>query len=78
MPSTCNICGRDLDDPDDETSRDCGGDCLRCMALFAGDPDCALSLAAIEWRSMRENVIHEVYGASDLVKSLDALFTLND
>ncbi len=28
-----------MDVPGDDTTRDCGGDCLRCMAA-AGDPDC--------------------------------------
>jgi len=36
----CKICARRLDDPEDLTTRDCGGDCLRCMAEVAGDPDC--------------------------------------
>lgn len=40
---TCNICGRPLDNPDDPTTRDCGGDCLRCMA-DTGDPDCIRQL----------------------------------
>lgn len=35
----CNICGRILNQPDDPSTLDCGGDCQRCMAA-AGDPDC--------------------------------------
>jgi hypothetical protein len=35
----CGICGGLLDVPGDDGTRDCGGDCLRCMAE-AGDPDC--------------------------------------
>lgn len=35
----CAICKRELDNPDDPLSRNCGGDCLQCMA-DAGDPDC--------------------------------------
>ena len=42
--SNCLICGCELDDPSDLTTRDCGGDCLACMAE-AGDPD---SIAAME------------------------------
>jgi hypothetical protein len=36
--ATCHLCGKPLDDPNDPTSLDCGGDCLACMAE-AGDPD---------------------------------------
>lgn len=43
----CLTCHRILDDPDDETTRNCGGECLRCMAA-AGDPDCIKSLRKIE------------------------------
>ncbi len=28
----CTICKRELNDPDDPSTGDCGGDCLRCMA----------------------------------------------
>ena len=40
---TCSICGKKLDQESDITSRDCGGDCLQCMA-DAGDPECIESL----------------------------------
>lgn len=41
----CNICKRMLDDPlEPVLSRDCGGDCLQCMALIGDDPDCQRSL----------------------------------
>jgi hypothetical protein len=43
MTKTCNICHRPLDQPADPGTRDCGGDCLRCMAE-AGDPDCQASM----------------------------------
>lgn len=36
----CNICKRPMNKDDDPTSENCGGDCLRCMADHAGDPDC--------------------------------------
>lgn len=42
----CKTCKCKLDDPDDPTSRDCGGDCLKCMAE-AGDPDCVEAMAEI-------------------------------
>jgi hypothetical protein len=42
----CLICGRMLFSPDDPESKDCGGDCLVCMAE-AGDPDCIAELNAI-------------------------------
>ncbi|SRR6266540_3774845 len=34
----CQTCTRPLDQPDDPSSLNCGGDCARCVAL-AGDPD---------------------------------------
>lgn len=47
-PGNCKICGRLLDDPADPVgSKDCGGDCCRCMAS-CGDTDCYRALNAIE------------------------------
>lgn len=40
---TCDICGRPLDDGSKE-SENCGGTCCKCMADFAGDPDCQKAL----------------------------------
>lgn len=37
MTEHCRICGRELDNPSDPFSSDCGGDCRACMAA-AGDP----------------------------------------
>lgn len=45
--SRCHICDRLLDQADDPTTKDCGGDCLRCMAEI-GDPDCLAALKEIE------------------------------
>lgn len=39
----CLTCQRRLDVPGSVGSRNCGGDCLECMA-DAGDPDCAAAL----------------------------------
>jgi hypothetical protein len=36
----CKLCKRVLDDPDDPLSKDCGGDCLYCMATIGEDLDC--------------------------------------
>lgn len=35
----CNLCGTELD-TEDSTTRNCGGDCLKCMSEIAEDPDC--------------------------------------
>ncbi len=41
----CHICKRKLNDPSDPIrSKDCGGDCMECMARYAGDPDCVKEL----------------------------------
>ncbi len=46
-PTRCSICKCVLDTEEDPVgSRDCGGDCLRCMAE-AGDPGC-LASAVVE------------------------------
>lgn len=42
----CTICKTLLNRPDDPTTEDCGGDCLRCMAE-AGDPECLMSMLRI-------------------------------
>lgn len=48
----CKMCRRPLDQPDDPTTEDCGGDCLRCMAE-AGDDDCEEAMRKIEVESLR-------------------------
>ena len=50
----CLICRRLLDQPDDETTLDCGGDCLRCMAEIGEDPDCIKALPEIEARRRKD------------------------
>lgn len=39
----CRICGGELDSGL-IGSKDCGGDCLRCMADIIGDQDCVAEL----------------------------------
>jgi hypothetical protein len=48
----CNTCKRELDNPADPRSMDCGGDCLQCMA-DAGDPDCVEEIRKIEVAEQR-------------------------
>ena len=43
----CNICKKKLDQPGDPTTKNCGGDCLYCMATIGGDPDCIRKLAEL-------------------------------
>jgi hypothetical protein len=48
MTERCKTCGRELDVPKgDVVSRDCGGDCLLCMAAVFSDPDCIKSLGLV-------------------------------
>ena len=42
--SKCRICKKLLNQKDDPTSGDCGGDCLQCMSEIGDDPDCKLQL----------------------------------
>jgi hypothetical protein len=51
--SRCNICGKPLDVPGDESTRDCGGDCLRCMAEIGEDPDCIRGMIAAGFTAQR-------------------------
>lgn len=44
----CNICKRALDNPADPTTKDCGGDCLRCMAEIGDDPECQAELRRLQ------------------------------
>ncbi len=43
----CGVCGKPLDQPDDDRTRNCGGDCVACMAA-AGDPDCIKAMQEID------------------------------
>jgi len=47
-PGTCNICSQPLNAPDKPESQDCGGDCLRCMAVVAHDPDCLIAMGLLD------------------------------
>jgi hypothetical protein len=45
----CHICHKRLDDSADPVrTRDCGGDCLLCMAKYGLDPDCIDAMREIE------------------------------
>lgn len=44
----CHYCKRKLDNPEDPTTVDCGGDCVKCMAEIAGDPDCVAEMERIK------------------------------
>ena len=39
----CKLCKTELNQPGKPETRDCGGDCLACMASF-GDKDCIAEL----------------------------------
>lgn len=51
--SNCSTCSIQLDNPDDPTTEDLGGDCLYCM-FEAGDPDATISLVNIQQKQLRE------------------------
>lgn len=44
----CKMCRRSLNDPTVPESKDCGGDCLECMATVAEDPDCVAEFRRIK------------------------------
>lgn len=43
----CDLCKRPLDNPEDPTTKNCGGTCLKCMAEIGGDPDCVIAMERI-------------------------------
>lgn len=45
--SHCKTCNRELNNPNDPMSADCGGDCVACMAA-AGDPECVAAVAGAQ------------------------------
>lgn len=45
--ANCHYCKRELDVPGVPESKDCGGDCTKCMADF-GDEDCQRALGWTE------------------------------
>lgn len=49
----CLICKRELDQPNKPDTKDCGGDCLRCMARYGDDPECVEEMDRIDpnWRT---------------------------
>jgi hypothetical protein len=55
LQKRCKICRRLLSDPADPIrSRDCGGDCLQCMA-DCGDLDCIMEMSKIEPKRYRSD-----------------------
>lgn len=44
MIPCCKICGVELNQPGKVQTKDCGGDCLLCMANVGCDPDCISEL----------------------------------
>lgn len=49
----CLICRRELDQPDKPDTKNCGGDCLRCMAEVGDDPECIAEMdrISLNWRT---------------------------
>lgn len=54
MDKYCIICACLLDDPTVPESKDCGGDCLKCMA-DAFDPDCMLAMVELGHEEYKEH-----------------------
>ena len=53
--SNCLTCKRPLDDPQDPTTENCGGDCLKCMAEIGDDEDCIRAMKEIAEGKRRAN-----------------------
>lgn len=47
----CNVCKRKLNQVNDSSTKNCGGDCLKCKAE-AGDPDAMREMDIIENHSL--------------------------
>lgn len=65
---TCKTCGKLLNVDGDQSTQDCGGDCVRCMAE-AGDPDCKLTMFLIEngYKNLRTLEDGTIVGTLDLL-----------
>lgn len=51
IPKRCQMCKRVLDNPLDPTTKDCGGDCLKCVAECF-DEDAMAELAALKTKEV--------------------------
>jgi hypothetical protein len=49
----CRICSTQLDVATKPESRDCGGDCLQCMANIGQDPACIAAMNALQLKPTR-------------------------
>lgn len=49
----CRICNRVLDQPNDPSTDNCGGDCVKCMA-DSGDPDCIKAMEKLSGSDKHE------------------------
>jgi hypothetical protein len=58
--SNCTLCGVGLDQPGKPETRDCGGDCLKCMAEI-GDPNAKFELIRL---SVTNDMLNEAYDNS--------------
>lgn len=66
-PANCKLCGRELNNPDDIYSEDCGGDCLHCMAHIAQDPGCIMRLAKL----LQEKSLAELLEGNTLTEQME-------
>lgn len=76
LRSRCKICGRLLNyDKSIITDRDdCGGDCLRCMAEVADDPDCIDALRKLEAEvAQREQIVAAAIRHNEAARSFGGL-----
>ena len=72
--NNCHICNVLLDTSDaDNERRDCGGDCLRCMAE-SGDPDCALHWAQMLVKRLER--INDIVFADSIILGSNQYFEI--
>jgi hypothetical protein len=62
MTGNCNICKVVLDQEGNILTKDCGGDCMLCMAR-CGDVDCARELAEAGYGEFDEYLEDDDYRA---------------
>lgn len=71
----CAICGVELDNPNDPTTENCGGDCLYCM-YEAGDPDATMSYIKI-LENQKSKFKKDFIAQSELISLYDSFLTEN-
>lgn len=71
-PTHCGMCSRELNIATDPLSRDCGGDCLQCVAE-SGDEDAIASLAAMKGSMYSLLSLNDIFEEAEKIRQAYAV-----